>query len=172
MSLNTQSIQNIKSTLDNFVKDGSPGLVFYAIDKSGKTLVEHASGTIGINSSESMDAATTNFWVASCTKLVTAIAVLQLVEQGKIGLDDAEVIRKIAPELAEKKVYPDGVNGVDQEKSITLRMLLSHTAGFGYKCIDPRIKGDGIEGDQGDINDFLNAKLLNQPGSMWEYGVS
>ncbi|KNG46742.1 beta-lactamase transpeptidase-like protein [Stemphylium lycopersici] len=172
MSLNTQSIQSIKSTLDNFVKDGSPGLVFHAIDKSGKTLVEHASGTIGINSSKPMDVETTTFWVASCTKLVTAIAVLQLVEQGKIGLDDAEAVRKIAPELAKKKVYADGVNGVEQERGITMRMLLSHTAGFGYKCFDPRIKGDGIEGDQGDINDFLDAKLLNQPGSMWEYGIN
>ena len=172
MSLSSQSIESIKTTLDSFVKDGSPGLVFHAIDRSGKTLVEHASGTVGVDSTEPMDASATMFWIASCTKLVTVIAVLQLVEQGKIPLDDSEFVKKIMPELAEKKVYPDGVNGVDQERGITMRMLLSHTAGFGYGFIDPRIKREGIEGSHGDKNEILGAKLLNQPGSMWEYGVS
>lgn len=172
MSLTPQSIESIKATLDSFVKDGSPGLVFRAVDKSGKTLVEHASGTLGVDSDQPMDADTTLFWIASCTKLVTVISVLQLVEQGKIPLDDAGFVKKIAPELADKKVYPDGVNAVEREKDITMRMLLSHTAGFGYRFADPRIKQDGIEGSHGDKNDILNAKLLNQPGSMFEYGVS
>lgn len=172
MSLTSQSVENIKSTLDNFVKDGAPGLVFHAVDKSGKTLIEHASGTVGVDSKEPMDAQSTMFWIASCTKLVTVIAVLQLVEQNKIPLDDEEFVKKIAPELAEKKVYPDGVNAVEKEKEITVRMLLSHTAGFAYGFADPRVKQDGIEGAQGDKNDVLNAKLVNQPGSMFEYGVS
>jgi CubicO group peptidase (beta-lactamase class C family) len=172
MSLTSQSVENIKNTLDSFVKDGAPGLVFHAVDKSGKTLVEHASGTVGVDSDEPMDAQSTMFWIASCTKLVTVISVLQLVEQNKIPLDDAEFVKKIAPELADKKVYPDGVNSVEREKDITMRMLLSHTAGFGYKFADPRIKGDGLEGSHGDKNDILNAKLLNQPGSMFEYGVN
>ncbi|KAH7563334.1 hypothetical protein BM1_00381 [Bipolaris maydis] len=172
MSLTPQSIESIKATLDSFVKDGSPGLVFRAVDKSGKTLVEHASGSLGVDSDQPMDADTTLFWIASCTKLVTVISVLQLVEQGKIPLDDAGFVKKIAPELADKKVYPDGVNAVEREKDITMRMLVSHTAGFGYRFADPRIKQDGIEGSHGDKNDILNAKLLNQPGSMFEYGVN
>jgi hypothetical protein len=171
MPLSTKAVENVKSTIDGFVKDGSPGLVFHAIDRSGKTLVEHASGTLGVDSSEPMNTQSTVFWIASCTKLVTAIAVLQLVEQGKIPLDDAEFIKKTAPELSEKKVYADGINGVEQENSITMRMLLSHTAGFGYSFIDPRIQADRPEGGSGDKRDILDAKLLNQPGSMWEYGV-
>lgn len=161
----------MKGVLDHFVKDGSPGLVFAAVDKSGKILVEHASGTVGVESKEPMDKDNTIFWVASCTKLVAVIGVLQLVEQGKIPLDDAEFVKKILPELKDKKVYPDGVNGVEKERDITVRMFLSHTAGFGYAFIDPRIGGE-IEGLYGDKNDILNARILNQPGSMWEYGVS
>lgn len=157
--------------LDDVVKDGSPGVVFTAIDKSGKTLVEHAAGTVGVDSSEPMDKDSTIFWIASCTKLVTAIAVMQLVEQGKIKLDDADFVKKVAPEIKEKKVYADGVNPADQEKDVTVRMLLSHTAGFGYAFLDPRL-GGSIEGRTGDKNDILNAKMLNQPGSMWEYGVN
>jgi CubicO group peptidase (beta-lactamase class C family) len=172
MPLSAQGVEDIKNTLESFVKDGSPGLVFHAVDKHGKTLVQQASGTLGVDSSEPIDTENTIFWIASCTKLVTAIAVLQLVEQGKIPLDDAEFVKKVVPEILEKKVYTDGINGVEQERGVTMRMFLSHTAGFGYSFIDPRISLPGIEGMNGDKQDILNAKMLNQPGSMWEYGVS
>jgi CubicO group peptidase (beta-lactamase class C family) len=172
MPLSAQGVENVKGTLDSFVKDGAPGMVFHAIDRQGKTLVEHSTGTLGVDSKEQMDTDNTIFWIASCTKLVTIIAVLQLVEQGKILLDDAEFIKKVAPEIAEKKVYADGVNGVEQANDVTMRMLLSHTAGFAYGFLDPRVKIEGLEGMNGDKNDILNARLVNQPGSMWEYGVS
>jgi CubicO group peptidase (beta-lactamase class C family) len=172
MPLSTKAVEGIKGTLDHFVNDGSPGLAFHAIDKSGKTLVEHASGTLGLDSSEPIDTQSTIFWIASCTKLVTAIALLQLVEQGKVPLDDAEFVKKTVPELSEKKVYADGVNGVEQEKSVTMRMLLSHTAGFGYAFADPRLQADGIEGRSGNKRDILDSKMVNQPGSMWEYGIN
>lgn len=171
MPLSQQGVQGVKQVLDDVVKDGSPGVVFTAIDKSGQTLVDHAAGTLGVDSSEPMDKDSTIFWIASCTKLVTAIAVMQLVEQGKIPLDDADFVKKVAPEIKEKKVYADGVNAAEQDKDVTVRMLLSHTAGFGYAFLDPRL-GGSIEGRTGDKNDILNAKLLNQPGSMWEYGVN
>ena len=77
--------------------------------------------------------------IASCTKIVATIAVLQLVEQGNIPLDDADFVKKLAPEIGAKKVYADGVNGVDQQSSVTMRMLLSHTAGFAYTFLDPRV---------------------------------
>jgi CubicO group peptidase (beta-lactamase class C family) len=173
MPLSSQGVQGVKDVLDGFVKDGSPGLVFSAIDKSGNILVEHAAGTVGVDSKEPMDIDNTVFWMASCTKLVTAIAVLQLVEQGKISLDDADFVKKITPEIQEKKVYADGVTPADQQKDITVRMLLSHTAGFAYAFIDPRVQIEGgIEGINGDKNDILNSRLVNQPGTMWEYGIN
>ncbi|KAH7381741.1 beta-lactamase/transpeptidase-like protein [Pyrenochaeta sp. MPI-SDFR-AT-0127] len=173
MPLSAQGVEGVKGVLDSFIKDGSPGLVITAVDKSGNTLVEHAAGTVGVDSKDPMDKDKTIFWIASCTKLVTAIAVLQLVEQGKIALDDPDFVKKIAPEIQEKKVYADGINGADQEKDVTVSMLLSHTAGFAYGFFDPRIpKTDGLEGIDGDRNDIVNARLVNQPGSMWEYGVN
>ncbi|KAF1366124.1 beta-lactamase/transpeptidase-like protein [Lizonia empirigonia] len=175
MPLSDEGVQGIKSLLNAVTSEGpagSPGLAFHAVDRSGKTLVEHQAGNLSIDSKQAINEDTL-FWIASCTKLVTAIALLQLVEQGKIGLEDAEAIKKYVPEISEKQVYADGVNGAPQERPITLRMLLSHTAGFGYSFFDPRIpaKGD-IEGQQGDVNDILNAPLVNQPGSRWEYGVN
>lgn len=163
----------MKDIFDTVTKDGSPGLVFCAVDKSGQILAQHAAGNIGVESKEPMDQNDTIFWIASCTKLVTVVAVLQLVEQGKIALDDAEFVKKIAPEIAEKKVYVDGVNGADQETGVTVSMLLAHTAGFGYAFFDPRVQAEhSIEGELGDKKDIINSRLVNQPGSKWEYGVS
>jgi CubicO group peptidase (beta-lactamase class C family) len=173
MPLSSQGVEGVKKVLNGFVKDGSPGLIFSAIDKSGNTLVEHAAGTLGVDSQDPMDTENTLLWLASCTKLVTAIAVLQLVEQGKIPLDDAGFVNKIMPEIQEKKVYADGVTAADQEQGVTVSMLLSHTAGFAYAFIDPRVPIEsGLDGTTGDRNDILNAPLVNQPGSMWEYGIN
>jgi CubicO group peptidase (beta-lactamase class C family) len=174
MPLSEQGVQGVKSLLDAVTSEGptgSPGLAFHAVDRSGQTLVEYQAGNLGIDSKQAINEDTL-FWIASCTKLVTAIALLQLVEQGKIDLDDAEAIKKYAPEISKKQVYADGVNGADQENQVTLRMLLAHTAGFGYSFFDPRVQTPGgIEGQKGDVNDILNSRLVNQPGSTWEYGV-
>lgn len=174
MPLSDQGVQGVKQLLDAVTSEGptgAPGLSFAAVDKSGKILVEHQAGNLSIDSKQAVNEDTL-FWVASCTKLVTAIGLLQLVEQEKIGLDDAEAIKKYAPEIGKKQVFADGINGVDQENQVTLRMLLAHTAGFGYCFFDPRLQAPGdIEGQTGDVNDILNARMVNQPGSGWEYGV-
>lgn len=66
-------------------------------------------------------------WMASFTKLVTAIACMQLVEQGKLALDDADQVERLCPELRDVKYLAD--DGTLEQKSgrITLRMLLTHT---------------------------------------------
>lgn len=177
MPLSPQAIQNVKSILDTATsggRTGAPGLVFIAVDKAGNTLVEHASGTRSIDSNEPMTMETT-FWMASMTKIVATIACLQLTEQGKMPLDDPGFVAKWAPELAKKKVLYDGVNAVDQERPITMRMLLAHTAGFGYPFLDERVakagRPVGIDMFSGDVKDLLESPIVNQPGSMWEYSV-
>lgn len=178
MPLSTQAVESVKSILDGVTAEGatgSPGLVFVAVDKTGQPLVEHATGTRSIDSKEPMDLDTT-FWIASCTKLVTSIACMQLVEKGVLSLDDPETIRKYAPEIGKKKVYADGVTPADQERPVTLRMLLAHTAGFAYTFLDPRptiwSRPFGIDEFAGDEKDILDAPLFNQPGTTWEYGTN
>ncbi|KAF2007322.1 beta-lactamase/transpeptidase-like protein [Amniculicola lignicola CBS 123094] len=178
MSLSPEATENVKKILDEATASpdtGIPGLVFIAVDKSGNELVSHASGTRGINSTQPMDLDTT-FWIASMTKIVTTIACLQLYEQGKMPLDDEAFVKKWAPEIGEKKVFADGVNGVEQERGVTVRMLLAHTAGFAYTFFDPRInmvtRPQGVDEFTGDVEEILKSPMVNQPGSMWEYGVN
>lgn len=77
----------------------------------------------------------TVFWIASCTKLITAIACMQLVEQGKLRLDDADQVEKLCPELKKPKIlrgFDEYRNPILEPKKtgITLRMLLSHQGEF------------------------------------------
>ncbi|KAF2641704.1 beta-lactamase/transpeptidase-like protein [Massarina eburnea CBS 473.64] len=170
----TQGAQNVKSVLDGVVNEGTTGingLVFVAIDKSGTPLITHASGTRSLSSKEPIDLDTT-FWIASCTKLITTIAVLQLVEQGTIQLDDAEFVAKFAPEIRAKKVFADGVTAAEQQKQVTMRMLLAHTAGFGYAFFDPRVYAQGIDEFTLDVEEILKSPMVNQPGTTWEYGIN
>lgn len=67
------------------------------------------------------------YWLASCTKLVTSIACMQLVEQSVLRLDDADQLEELCPELKEVEVIqPDGSLAAKQSR-ITLRMLMTHT---------------------------------------------
>lgn len=66
-------------------------------------------------------------WLASCTKLVTGIACMQLVEQGKLGFDDSDQVEQLCPELAGVKILQEDGSLVDPRSRITLRMLLTHT---------------------------------------------
>lgn len=72
------------------------------------------------------------FWIASCTKMIGGIVCIQLVEQGKLSLDDADLAEKLCPELKEVKIlrgYGQDEKPILVEKKnrITLRKLLSHT---------------------------------------------
>jgi len=176
-SISSKGKEQIQSTLEAAIKPdtGVPGLVFCAIDKDGKFLTEHAVGKRGQTLDKPMNADST-FYIASCTKMITGIAAMQLVEQGKIGLDSAEDLYKIAPEIKEKKVLVEGGKLVERKGDITMRKLLSHTAGFGYSFFNERLMKfngpAGLDEFSGDKEDYLMQPLVNQPDERWEYGVS
>jgi hypothetical protein len=93
------AIPNLRAQIDELTasaEDGAAGIVFSAINKKGETIFEHASGTLGVGKPEPMTLDSI-FWIASCTKMITGVACMQLVEQGKISLDSVEEVEKICP---------------------------------------------------------------------------
>lgn len=67
------------------------------------------------------------YWLASCTKLVTSIACMQLVEDTILRLDDADHLESLCPELVNLQVVQEDGSLEPARSRITLRMLLTHT---------------------------------------------
>lgn len=132
-----QILNGLKSRIDSVTSrpHGVPGLVVAVVDRNGDVVFEHASGTRGVDTNEPMTPDTV-FWIASCTKMIVAIAAMQLVERGTLALDDVALVERLAPELRDVKVLQEGADGrlelVDKKQGITLRMLLSHTGQWPY----------------------------------------
>ena len=98
MAIDASAIDGLKQEIDKVTSnpDGAAGIVYCAVNKNGDLLFEHASGNLGKGKEQPMTSDTV-FWIASCTKMITGIACMQLVEQGKLALDDVEMVEKIAP---------------------------------------------------------------------------
>jgi methyl acetate hydrolase len=121
----------------------------------------------------------TIFRLASMTKAVTSVAAMQLVEQGKLQL--AEPIGKVLPELASPRVLVGfDVSGKPQlrpaKRPITLRHLLTHTAGFAYDIWDTSIqryiKVTGTPSGATGKLASLRLPLVFDPGDRWGYGIN
>ncbi|CAG9996090.1 unnamed protein product [Clonostachys byssicola] len=156
-----------------------PGLIYTAFRRDGTSIYRHSSGTIGIRSNEPVSFDTI-FWLASFTKLATSVACMQLVEQGVLRLDDADQIDSICPELRDVKVLTRGASEkfelVEKKRRISLRMLLNHTAGFGYAFEDHNLadftRPIGSDDFSGIAVEKTNRPLVNQPGETFQYGTS
>jgi methyl acetate hydrolase len=119
------------------------------------------------------------FWIASMTKAITAAAGMQLVEQGKLSLD--EPIGKLLPNLATPQVL-DGFDAKGEpklrpaKKPITLRHLMTHTAGFAYEMwnsdVVQYLGKTGLPSVTTCKNDALKTPLMTDPGTRWEYGTN
>jgi CubicO group peptidase (beta-lactamase class C family) len=118
------------------------------------------------------------FWIASMTKAITAAGAMQLVEQGKLDLD--EPIGALVPELAAPQVLEgfdaDGAPKLRPAKApITLRHLMTHTSGLCYDMwnADMVIYRDktAMPAITTCQNAALKAPLMTEPGSRWEYGI-
>ena len=112
------------------------------------------------------------FRIASMTKPVTSVAVMQLVERGVVGLDDPAA--DYLPELERTQVVDiiDAESGAYKLRSpattMTVRHLLTHTAGFGYAFTSETIRDYEPIGDDSDVV----GPLLFDPGTSWWYGTN
>ena len=171
-----------KAAIDQVLRQAAearrvPGVVALAATDKG-TLYEGAFGRRKLPDGPAMTLDTV-FWIASMTKAVTSTAAMQLVEQGKLQLD--RPISDILPELR----APQVLEGFDASgaprlrparRPITLRHLLTHTAGFSYDVwnadIGRYMKQAGVPGVITVRNDALKTPLVFDPGERWEYGIN
>ena len=131
----------------------------------------------------------TIYRIASMTKPVTSVAVMMLLEEGKLGLDDP--VSRYLPEFRAPTVLcagprrRRGAATVPARREITIRDLLTHTSGLSYRFLDRPGLGrlyaasgvsDGLSETPGTVADnvgrLARLPLLHQPGTAWEYGLS
>ena len=148
-----------------------PGVVAMAANEQ-LVVYEGAFGFRDIAAASRMSADTI-FRVASMVKLLTSVAALQLVERGKLKLD--EPAGNIDPTLGSAQVLAGfDAKGVPQlrpaQKPITLRNLLTHTSGFSYLLWDPNVVRYLKVARRNPA--FPRMPLMFEPGSRWAYGGS
>jgi CubicO group peptidase (beta-lactamase class C family) len=140
-------------------KNQAAGIVTLVIEK-GVVVHHDAVGMADIKDRRPMGKDDV-FWIASMTKSINATALMILVEEGKLSLD--EPAARWMPELAKVKLP----NGSAPEKPISLRQLLSHTAGIAFP---PRKATDGAVSLKSYTLSLVKAPLAFEPGSNYEYG--
>ncbi|TLD24829.1 hypothetical protein PspLS_05670 [Pyricularia sp. CBS 133598] len=180
--------------IEKAVQEGvAPGLVLIAGDKTGKLNYRKTIGNTSLNGAgdtqqqqpQPMSAKDSAFTWMSLTKLPTAVAILQLVEQGKLSLD-ADVADQL-PELAAQAVINTSSDGggdtlVLRRAAITLRHLLSHTSGLQYPFIpgplaayyerQAKAGGEGFDmaKRRARVQERFGMPLAFEPGEGWGYG--
>ena len=154
-----------------------PGVVATAADRNG-AIYEGAFGRRALPDGAAMSADSV-FWIASMTKAITSAAAMQLVEEGKLALD--RPIAEVLPELAAPQVL-EGFDAAGEpllrpaRGAITLRHLLTHTAGFVYDIWHPDmhcyIEKRGIPNIFSCRDEALALPLAFDPGARWQYGIN
>ncbi|KAH7138893.1 beta-lactamase/transpeptidase-like protein [Dendryphion nanum] len=148
---------------------------------SPQELISHTSGHTHLDEKKSHPVTLDSiFRLASCTKLITSLAALRLVQAGKLSLDDSEIISTHLPELVVQEVFTSAPGEPftykKRKNPITLRALLTHSSGSGIDLIDERLKawrkarGERSLTLTGPVAEAHSVPLLFEPGEGWVYG--
>jgi CubicO group peptidase (beta-lactamase class C family) len=148
-----------------------PGVVALITNRE-RVLYQSAFGVADIATGRplTMDAL---FRIASMTKPVTSVALMQLIEQGRLGLDDPA--EKYLPELAGLQVFEsfDAATGAYRlrpaSRPPTVKHFLTHTSGLAYTFTSATLRD--FKPRAGETYPF-GGPLLFDPGERWHYGTS
>lgn len=179
----SQNFTKIDSTINAEIaqKNISGGVAY--IYHNNKVVYNKAYGYANIASQSPMEV-NSIFRIASQTKAIVSIAFLQLVEKGKISLEDP--IEKYIPNFANQKVAvmdADTFKLVSKNRSITIRDLLTHQAGISSSDEYPKFKSlfekfklnqplnHGYASLKEEVDQIAAMPLVHQPGERFSYGL-
>ena len=185
----SERLARIDRVLQQYVDEGRIAGAVALVLRDGQPVYERAVGWRDKEAGQRM-AADTIFRIASQTKAVTSVAILSLVEEGKIGLDDPAA--RFIPSFAKTTVAvrsETGVAFVPARRPITIRDLLTHTAGISYgtqsevaglyeaKGLGPAAGFGWFTADKSEpICDTMERlgtlPFVAQPGEQWVYGYN
>ena len=167
----------IDSLLEQASSNGAvPGVIAFAVGREG-VLYEGAAGRLSVDDDAPVKL-DTMIRIASMTKAMTTAAALQLVEQGRLQLD--QTVASVLPAFAETKVLAgfDGDTPVLRAPATqaTIRQLMNHTTGLAYWFIDAEMtRWHEATGNPNVFSGLLSSirlPLIDDPGNRWQYGVN
>src|ERR1700686_4630559 len=183
---NPQRLERVGEFLRDQIANGKiPGAILL-IQQHGKPVYHELLGVQDVISKQPMTDQTI-FRLFSMTKAITSVAAMQLVDEGKLKLDDP--VAKYIPSFANVKV---GVEKKNEDGTKTLELvppnrpptildLMRHTSGitygfYGDSLVRKAYKAANLYAGDFDLAEFAEriAKLPlhNQPGALWQYGHS
>jgi CubicO group peptidase (beta-lactamase class C family) len=177
VGISSQRINRITSLSEEYVKSNKvPGIVTM-VSRNGKIVYYEAFGNRGADDQSKMKKDDL-FRIYSMTKPITAVAAMQLYEEGKFHLNDP--VTKFIPEFENIKVLNDKGVVVSSEEKMTMQQLLTHTAGFSYgfnpnDMVDQKY-GEAKLWESKDLDDFTEKiaalPLKFEPGTKWHYSIA
>lgn len=178
--LSAERLARMHARLDRFVEEGQVAGAISLVLRHGKVVDVHATGLRDQEQRLPMTRDTI-VRVYSMTKIVTTVAALVLVEEGRLRLEDP--VAAYLPSLGAPQVFTGGTASVPQlvpaARPVTIRHLLTHTSGYAYGLAPSTV--DDMYRDarlfQARTGDELVAKvaklpLIAQPGDRFYYGVN
>ena len=188
----------VAATVEDYVRSGKVAnmIATFGWGQQAPTAIAHGTLELGGSARADMDSL---YRIYSMTKPVTGIATMMLVEDGKLGLDQplAEILPSFA-EMQVQKVYDGPITEDNLEpaiRPITIRQLLTHTAGLGYGIVQKgpiarayesaglipgqvsRIpipglsRGKPVRSLAAFADGLAKMPLVLQPGTKWSYSV-
>ena len=191
-SLDLADKKRITNHFNKYVDNGSLPNISILIKKDNKEILRHSYGYADIEKGISVNRKTV-YRIYSMTKPVTGVAIMQLIENGKLRLNDK--VSKYIPAFKDTKVinleFQDYV--LKPKREITIRDLLTHTSGLTYSWAGEgpvnqiyrkyNIRPYYFGAVDAELNKFpgntcqfsaaaASAPLLHNPGEKWSYGIN
>ena len=180
--MSSEKLALVVPAMQVFVDEEKVAGAITIVARNGKVVFFEAVGSANIDSGKPMKRDTI-VRIYSMTKPITSVAVMMLVEDGQLALDDP--VAKHLPEFEDVKVFA-GVDGselqlAEPERAMTIRDLLRHTSGltygfFGNTAVDQRYRRADVLSNRGTLADMVtklgHLPLLYQPGTRFHYSVS
>jgi CubicO group peptidase (beta-lactamase class C family) len=170
-------LTTISKEIDGLINDNDlPGAIV-AIVRRDKLAYFKTFGKLKPSSNAAMPPNAV-FQIFSMTKPIIAVAVMQLVESGKLSLDDP--VEKYIPAFGETSVWENGTE-VPPKRAITIAELLRHTSGltygfFGTGHVRAQYKAKGVDARIQTLSQFVDniasIPLEHHPGTVWEYSMA
>ena len=178
VSMSAEKLDLIASAVREFIDAKKISGASVLVARKGKVVYDETFGMMDRQAKRKVEKDTI-FRFYSMSKPITSVAVMMLVEQGKVKLDDP--VSKHIPQFKGLKVFNKSGTHNEPSRPMTVRDLLKHTSGltygiFGNTPVDKMYRAKDVLNRNSSLNDMADKlgqiPLQYEPGTKWHYSVS